>query len=48
VVRAALLAARKIDPVVTHTFPLLEARQALSLLAAGGVEGKIVLEASGD
>jgi NADPH:quinone reductase-like Zn-dependent oxidoreductase len=39
----ALLADRKIDPLVSHTFPLLEARQALELLAAGSVEGKIVL-----
>jgi NADPH2:quinone reductase len=41
----ALLAERKIDPRVAHTFPLLEARAALELLAAGKVEGKIVLEA---
>ena len=39
----ALLAEKKIDPLVTHTFPLLEARQAIELLAAGSVEGKIVL-----
>jgi NADPH2:quinone reductase len=39
----ALLANRKIDPLVTHTFALLEARQAIELLAAGSVEGKIVL-----
>jgi len=39
----ALLAAKKIDPLVNHTFPLLEARQAIELLAAGSVEGKIVL-----
>jgi NADPH:quinone reductase len=39
----ALLAAKKIDPLVTRTFPLLEARQALELLASGSVEGKIVL-----
>lgn len=39
----ALLAAKKIDPLVNRTFPLLEARQALKLLAAGSVEGKIVL-----
>ena len=39
----ALLADKKIDPMVTRTFPLLEARQALELLAAGSVEGKIVL-----
>jgi NADPH2:quinone reductase len=39
----ALLAEKKIDPLITHTFPLLEARQALELLAARAVEGKIVL-----
>jgi NADPH:quinone reductase-like Zn-dependent oxidoreductase len=38
-----LLAGRKIDPLVTHTFALPEARQAMELLAAGSVEGKIVL-----
>ena len=40
----ALLAARKIDPMVAKTFPLLEARKALELLATGTVEGKIVVE----
>ncbi len=39
----ALLAAKTIDPMVTHTFPLLDAAKALELLAAGSVEGKIVL-----
>ena len=39
----ALLAEKKIDPLVTHTFGLLEARRAIELLAAGTVEGKIVL-----
>ena len=39
----ALLAAKKIDPLVQPTFPLVEARQAIELLAAGSVEGKIVL-----
>jgi len=39
----ALLAEKRIDPLVTHTFGLLEARQAIELLAAGSVEGKIVL-----
>jgi len=38
-----LLAEKKIDPLVTHRFRLLEARQALELLAARSVEGKIVL-----
>jgi NADPH:quinone reductase-like Zn-dependent oxidoreductase len=40
----SLLADKKIDPMVAKTFPLLEARKALELLAGGGVEGKIVLE----
>jgi len=40
----ALLAEKKIDPLVTRTFALLEARQAIELLATGSVEGKIVLE----
>jgi NADPH:quinone reductase len=39
----ALLAEKKIDPLVSRTFPLLEAREALELLASGSVEGKIVL-----
>jgi NADPH2:quinone reductase len=39
----ALLAAKKIDPLVQTTFPLAEARQAIELLASGSVEGKIVL-----
>ncbi len=39
----SLLAAKKIDPLVSATFPLLDARQALELLASGSVEGKIVL-----
>jgi NADPH2:quinone reductase len=39
----ALLAAKKIDPLIQTTFPLLEARQAVELLASGSVEGKIVL-----
>jgi NADPH:quinone reductase-like Zn-dependent oxidoreductase len=42
----ALLAEKKIDPLVTRTFSLLEARQAIELLAAGSVEGKIVLTAT--
>jgi NADPH:quinone reductase len=40
----ALLEEKKIDAMVTRTFPLLEARQAIELLAKGSVEGKIVLE----
>jgi len=39
----ALLAEKKIDPLVTHTFGLLEARQAIELMASGTVQGKIVL-----
>jgi NADPH2:quinone reductase len=39
----SLLAGKKIDPLVNCTFPLLDARKALELLAAGSVEGKIVL-----
>jgi NADPH2:quinone reductase len=42
----ALLAAKQIDPMIARTFPLLEARKALELLATGSVEGKIVLQAS--
>ncbi len=42
----ALLAEKKIDPLITRTFPLLEARPALELLASGSVEGKIVLHGS--
>jgi NADPH:quinone reductase len=39
----ALVAAAKIDPLIMLTLPLLEAPKALTLLAAGKVEGKIVL-----
>jgi NADPH:quinone reductase-like Zn-dependent oxidoreductase len=42
----ALLAEKKIDPMIARTFSLLEARKALELLATGSVEGKIVLEAA--
>ncbi len=42
----ALLAEKKIDPLITHTFPILEARKALELLATGSVQGKIVLESN--
>jgi NADPH2:quinone reductase len=41
----ALLAAKKIDPLIAHTLPLLDARKAVELLASGSVEGKIVLTA---
>jgi len=39
----ALLAEKKIDPLIAATFPLLAARQAIELLAEGSVVGKIVL-----
>jgi NADPH:quinone reductase len=39
----ALLALKKVDPLVSRTFPLLEAREALELLAKGDVQGKLVL-----
>jgi NADPH:quinone reductase-like Zn-dependent oxidoreductase len=39
----ALLAEKKIDPLITRTFALLEARQAIEFLASGSVKGKIVL-----
>jgi NADPH:quinone reductase-like Zn-dependent oxidoreductase len=40
----SLLAEGKIDPMIAKTFPLLDARSALEFLAAGAVEGKVVLE----
>jgi NADPH:quinone reductase-like Zn-dependent oxidoreductase len=39
----ALLAARRIKPVVAHRLPLLAVRRSQELLEAGGVTGKIVL-----
>ncbi len=39
----ALLAEKKIDPMITHVLPLLDARRALEMMAADSVEGKIVL-----
>jgi NADPH:quinone reductase-like Zn-dependent oxidoreductase len=39
----SLLGEKKINPLVARTFPLLDARKALELLAGGSVEGKIVL-----
>ncbi len=39
----ALIAEQKIAPLIYATFPLLDAKQALELLATGLVEGKIVL-----
>lgn len=41
----ALLASRRIQPRIAARFPLLEARRAVELLQAGGLEGKIVLVA---
>ena len=41
----ALIAEKKIDPMIARTFPLLEARQALELLATATLPGKIVLTA---
>lgn len=38
-----LLAEHRIDPLVAKTYPLLDARSALELLATGNVAGKIVL-----
>lgn len=40
----ALLAEKRLDAFVRRTFPLLQARAALELLATGSVEGKLVLE----
>ena len=42
-----LLAQRKISPRIAGTFPLLEARKANERLEAGGIDGKLVLVASG-
>jgi NADPH2:quinone reductase len=42
-----LLRNKKIDPVITRTFPLLEAREAIELLMSGSVTGKIVLTDGG-
>ena len=43
----ALIAAKELDPLVSVTLPLLEARKAIELLIAGSVEGKIVLVVDG-
>ncbi len=40
----ALLAQRKIEPVISATMPLADARKALELLATGTIQGKIVLD----
>jgi NADPH:quinone reductase len=42
----ALLVEKKLDPMINRTFPLLNAREALELLATGSAAGKIVLIAS--
>jgi NADPH:quinone reductase len=39
----ALLTQKKINPLIHRTFPLLDARKSLELLAEASVEGKIVL-----
>jgi NADPH:quinone reductase-like Zn-dependent oxidoreductase len=39
----ALIAEKKLDPLVSVTLPLLEAKQAMEALVSGSVEGKIVL-----
>jgi NADPH:quinone reductase-like Zn-dependent oxidoreductase len=41
----ALIAEKKLDPLVSVTLPLLEAKKAIELLVGGAVEGKIVLTA---
>jgi NADPH:quinone reductase len=38
-----LLAQKKIDPAVKHTFGLLQAKEAVELVASGSAVGKIVL-----
>ncbi|HEY6476698.1 MAG TPA: zinc-binding dehydrogenase [Polyangia bacterium] len=39
----ALIAEKKLDPLVSVTLPLVEARRAMEMLVGGAVEGKIVL-----
>ena len=39
----ALVADKRIEPLVAQTYPLLDAKRAIELLATGAVEGKIVL-----
>jgi NADPH:quinone reductase-like Zn-dependent oxidoreductase len=39
-----LLAERKIEPLITQRFPLLEAAQANALMESGGVCGNVVLQ----
>jgi NADPH:quinone reductase len=42
----ALIADKAIDPLISVTLPLLSAKEAIDLLSAGSVEGKIVLTSS--
>lgn len=42
-----LLGEKKIKPLISHRFPLIEARKAQELLEKGGVIGKIVLMTNG-
>jgi NADPH2:quinone reductase len=42
-----LLLQKKIKPLISHRFPLTQARHAQEMLAKGGVAGKIVLVAGG-
>jgi NADPH:quinone reductase-like Zn-dependent oxidoreductase len=39
----ALIAEKKLDPLVSVTLPLLDAKEAIEALVSGSVEGKIVL-----
>jgi NADPH:quinone reductase-like Zn-dependent oxidoreductase len=39
----ALIAEKKLEPLVSVTLPLVEARRAMEMLVAGSVEGKVVL-----
>jgi NADPH:quinone reductase len=43
----ALIAEKKLDPLVSVTMPLTEARRAMEMLAGGAVEGKVVLTGIG-
>jgi NADPH2:quinone reductase len=43
-----VLAQRKISPRIAQMLPLLDARKANERLEAGGIEGKLVLVASGN
>jgi NADPH:quinone reductase len=41
----ALIAEKKLDPLISATLPLVEAKKAMEMLVGGTVEGKIVLTA---